>query len=292
MIISMTGFGTAEGVLGNAKLTVEIRSVNHRFFNLSLRLPGALSRAEGEIREALRKRFKRGHITVVAWVDRDASPSLSIDEERIAAYVNQLNELKTRFSLAGEIDLQTILRLPHVLSGTAGEDGAFESVEDIMPVVLSAAEALDKMRQEEGERLRIITQERLELIKESVKVLEARAPHRLAEQKARIQNSVAEIAAGVAVDPMRLAQEVALLSDKLDITEELQRFSVHIEAFLETLEAANGDGAGKRLGFLIQELLRETNTTGSKANDSIILAEVVRIKEELERIREQVENIE
>lgn len=292
MITSMTGFGTAEGVVGNARLTVEIRSVNHRFFNLTLRLPGALSRAEGEIRDALRKRFNRGHITAVAWVDRDASPSLSIDEEKVSAYVLQLTDLKDRFSLGGEIDLPTILKLPGVLSGSSGEDGAFESAEEILPVVLQAADALAEMRRAEGEHLALVLSDRIELVAEAVSRLEERAPIRLTEQKARVKSAIAELADGVAVDPQRLAQEVAILADRIDVSEELQRFRAHIKAFKVALEAPNGEAVGKRLGFLLQELLRETNTTGSKANDAEMLADVVLVKEELERIREQVENIE
>ncbi len=292
MITSMTGFGTAEGIINSAKLTVEIRSVNHRFFNLTLRLPGALSRAEGEIREFLRKKFSRGHITVVAWVDRDATPSLAIDESKISQYVDQLRELKQKLQLAGEVDISTVLRLPGVVAGTSAEDGAFESVGEILPVVEQAALALTKMRSEEGERLEQILSDRLLLISHAVGRLEKRAPERLLEQKEQTKAAISELAGGVAVDPQRLAQEVAILADKLDVTEELQRFRVHIEAFMATLASANGDGAGKRLGFLLQEMLRETNTTGSKANDSAMLADVVTLKEELERMREQVENIE
>ena len=229
---------------------------------------------------------------VVAWVDRESSPSLAIDEEKVSAYVLQLNDLRSRFSLGGEVDLPTILKLPGVLSGTSSEDGAFESAGEILPVVLQAADALSAMRRAEGEHLAQALSERIELIAHAVSRLEKRAPIRLLEQKDRVKSPIAELADGVAVDPQRLAQEVAILADRIDVSEELQRFRAHIDAFKTALAVTNGEAVGKRLGFLLQELLRETNTTGSKANDSEMLADVVMVKEELERIREQVENIE
>jgi uncharacterized protein (TIGR00255 family) len=134
--------------------------------------------------------------------------------------------------------------------------------------------------------------ERLTLIEQAVARIAARAPERITAQRDRLRENVEKLAGGVAVDPQRLAQEIAILADRLDVGEELDRFASHIAAFREALASKAADGVGKRLGFLLQEMLREANTTGSKANDAAMLQDVVAIKEELERIREQVENIE
>ncbi len=292
MITSMTGFGTAEGVVGTVRLTVEIRAVNHRFFNLTLRLPGALGRSESEVRDVLRKRFNRGHITLSAWVDRDTDATLGINEQKFGAYVTQLRALKDRFGLDGDVDIATLIRLPDVISGTSGDDGAFESPDEILPVIEKAAAALEAMRHAEGARLAVFLLDRLTVVESALARLEDRAPVRMMEQRTRLQSAVVELAGGVAVDPQRLAQEIAILADRIDVSEELQRFRAHIAAFRVAIDTPASEAVGKRLGFLLQEMLRETNTTGSKANDSLMLADVVLIKEELERIREQVENVE
>ena len=144
----------------------------------------------------------------------------------------------------------------------------------------------------EGERLAAYIFERLELIEDAVERIATRAPDRLVEQRDRLRQAVQELAGGVALDDQRLAQEIAILADRLDVSEEVSRFGSHLEAFRAALKSAPSEGVGKRLGFLLQELLREANTTGSKANDAAILQDVLGIKEELERIREQVENLE
>jgi len=148
------------------------------------------------------------------------------------------------------------------------------------------------MRRAEGERIAAFLLERVAVIELALARVEGRAPVRLIEQRQRMQSSIAELAAGVAVDPQRLAQEVAILADRVDVAEELSRFAAHIAAFRDAVQSAVGEAVGKRLGFLLQEMLREANTTGSKANDAPMLTDVVSIKEELERLREQVENVE
>lgn len=293
MITSMTGFGTATGTVGGQRLTVEIRAVNHRFFNPAIKLPSAMAQWEGEVREALRKRLSRGHVALTARVEREANRGLSIDEGRIAAYVQQLRGLKDRLGLAGEVDIATVLRLPDVIS--ARDDDAAEdagSVDELLAVVHDAANGLDLMRDAEGERISEFLREHLCIIEAALARIRERAPDRLVEQHRRLQASVAELASGIAVDPQRLAQEIAILADRMDVSEELNRFGAHIAAFRSALDEESAAGVGKRLGFLIQEMLREANTTGSKSADSAILGDVVAIKEELERLREQSENVE
>ena len=290
MIRSMTGFGAAEGLVGESRVSVELRTVNHRFFSPSMKLPGELSRWEPEVREALRKRIARGHVTVSARVERMPSALGGLDEARFAQYATMLRALRDRHGLDGPIDIATILRMPDVLAsggeespGTAGE---------LTAIVDAAIESLTKSRTDEGKRLAAYLLERVAIVESALARIGARAPERMVAQRDRLRESVRVLTDGMAVDEQRLAQEIAILADKLDVQEELQRFASHITAFRAALEQSGGEPVGKRLGFLLQEMLREANTTGSKANDAAILQDVVTIKEELERIREQVENLE
>ncbi|HKO15788.1 MAG TPA: YicC/YloC family endoribonuclease [Gemmatimonadaceae bacterium] len=290
MIRSMTGFGAAEGIVGGAQVAVEVRSVNHRFFNPTIKLPSRYARWEGDVREALRRGVTRGHVTLSARVEQAPTADM-IDERRFAAYVSQLRELQQKYGLAEELDIATVLRLPDVLASDQ-ESAETGSAPELVAIVNRAVAAMDAMRVAEGERLADYLRERLAVIRSSMERIAERAPGRLVEQRDRLRAAVRQLADEAAVDEQRLAQEIALQADRLDVSEEMDRFRSHLHAFETTLRTGNGDGVGKRLGFLLQELLRETNTTGSKANDAAMLRDVLAIKEELERIREQVENLE
>jgi len=288
----MTGFGAAEGPVGGSRVSVELRSVNHRFFNPSLKLPTALAQWEGEVREMLRQRIARGHITAFARIERNEEPAAVVDEARFRTYAEALRRLQRENGLGGEVDVATVLRMPDVVRVGREDDVQDGAAAELLAVVGAATDALQAMREAEGARLAAVIGERLSLIEAAVARLSARAPERMEAQRKRLRENVERLAGGVAVDPQRLAQEIAILADKLDVGEELDRFASHIAAFRETLGAQDAEPVGKRLGFLLQELLREANTTGSKANDATMLQDVVAIKEELERIREQVENLE
>ncbi|CAA9320897.1 MAG: UPF0701 protein YloC [uncultured Gemmatimonadaceae bacterium] len=291
----MTGFGAAEGTVGSARVSVELRTVNHRFFNPSIKLPSALSRWEGDVREALRQRVARGHVTLAARIAREAAVASAIDEARFAEHVAQLRRLQQRYGLDADIDVGTVLRMPEVfVSAAAGEQPAESdgTAEELLRIVDAAAAALTAMRDEEGARLAEFLRARLAVTEGAMGRVAARAPERLVAQRDRLRASVRELLDGVALDEARVAQEIAILADRLDVSEEVERFGSHAAAFRDALAATSGEPVGKRLGFLLQEMVREANTTGSKANDAAILAEVVTIKEELERMREQVENVE
>lgn len=287
----MTGFGSAEGKVGTAGVSVEIRTVNHRFFNPSIKLPGAFAKWEGDVRELLRQRVARGHVALTARIEREIGRGAGINEQRFGEYVSILRELQAKHGLSEKLDAGTILGLPDVVASHS-EDGETGSASELLAVVEQAIGALRRMRAEEGSRLAVFLVERIGLVEEAVHRVRDRAPIRLTEQVARLRKSVKELAATANVDPQRLAQEIAILADKIDIAEELDRFDSHIGSFRQSVTESGADPVGKRLGFLLQEMVREANTTGSKANDAAILADVVLIKEELERIREQVENIE
>lgn len=291
MISSMTGFGAADGLVGSARASVEIRTVNHRFFNPSLKLPSAFSRWEGEIRDMLRQKIARGHVTLVARIDRDESTSPVIDETRLAQYLTALKALQKKHKLAGELDLATLLRLPDVIAAPSDEVDQ-KAGEALVKIVAKATDNLVAMRRAEGAQLSRFLLERIEAVESRLARIEKRAPVRLEEQHERIKRTVGELIGASGVDPQRLAQEIAILADKLDVAEELDRFRSHLAAFRDTVRSKTTDPVGKRLGFLLQEMLRETNTIGSKANDAPILEDVIAIKEELERIREQGENLE
>ncbi|HYV97671.1 MAG TPA: YicC/YloC family endoribonuclease [Gemmatimonadaceae bacterium] len=287
----MTGFGTADGDVGNARIVVEVRSVNHRFFNPSIKLPSVLARWEGDVREALRKHVARGHVSCTARLERREAAAAGIDEQAFARAVEQLRALSERHQLGESLDTATILRMPGVIAG-APEEIVVESPDTFLAIVDAAAEALTKMRLAEGLRMGAIVSERVALVQEHLARIGKRAPERIIAHREKLRANLQELAGGIAVDPQRLAMEVAVHAERLDVGEEMDRFGAHIDAFRVALADAGTEPVGKRLGFLLQEMLREANTTGSKANDAEMQQDVVAIKEELERIREQVENIE
>jgi uncharacterized protein (TIGR00255 family) len=288
---SMTGFGAAEGPVAGGRLRVEIRSVNHRYFNLAPKLPADLSGLEGELRERLRREFERGHVAVQArWTEypeRGAAVAVDLDRARLVAA--RLRELQSALGLAGEVTVELIARQPEVFSTTT-EAAAEVPWGELEPVVARAAADCQVMRAREGEALGAELRHRLDLLEQSAAIIARRAPERLVRERERLRSAVAELLDGRPVDEARLAQEIAFQADRLDITEELVRFRAHVAAAREAL--AGERPAGKRLGFLAQELGREVNTMGSKANDAEIAQQVIAMKGELEKFREQLENLE
>jgi uncharacterized protein (TIGR00255 family) len=286
----MTGFGAAEGKVAGGRLRIEIRTVNHRYFNPQLKLPYDLAGVEGELRERLRALLERGHVAVSArWVEQpEAQAAVMLDLDRAKQVVKALRELKKRLKLKGDPDLAFVARHPDVLSYSG--DGAVMTWADVQPVAERAAAEVLAMREREGRALTADLTARLDALEAGAKVIAARAPERVTHELARLQKQVAELAGGVQVDPQRLAVEVALLADRVDIAEELVRFQTHLAAVRAAL--AGSGAVGKQLGFLAQELLREINTMGSKANDAAITQAVIGMKGELERFREQLENLE
>ena len=292
MAVSMTGFGGGEGPVAGGRLRVEIRTVNHRFFHLSLKIPSALSGLETTLRERLRRDFERGHVTVTTrWLDQPdrGTGSVDLDLDRARDVVARLRELQATLGVAGEPDLAMVTGQPDVLVAGAGEAAAVEWAA-LEPIVLEAVTECKAMRRREGDVLRAELLHRLDLLARSAEVIAQEAPQRLVVERDRLRASVAELIDGKRIDEQRLEQEIAYLADKLDITEELVRLEAHVSACRGTL-AAEGP-IGKRLGFLAQELGREINTIGSKANNAAITTEVVSMKSELEKVREQLENLE
>ena len=287
----MTGFGEAERQLPAGRLRVEIRSVNHRFLLFTPRLSSDLAAFEGGIKERIRQEFERGHVSLSArWVDSDAQePALSVNLDRARQFASRLRELQEALSLSGDVNLELVSRQPEVLTWTQ-PDSAPPTWEEIEPVVGEAAGACRAMRLREGATLEADIVGRLESIRAALGRIADLAPARLLRERDRLSQSAQELLGGAGLDPQRLAQEIALMSDRLDISEELVRFTAHIEAChgAFAVEAP----VGKQLGFLAQEMGREANTIGSKANDAEIASLVIQLKGDLEKIREQLENLE
>ena len=293
-IRSMTGYGNAEAMIGTHRVSVEVRSVNHRFFTPSIKLPSAWTRMETEVRELLKRYVTRGHVTLSVRIERDAQEGPRINVARLQAYAEQLRAMPEQDGIDRRVDLATLLRLPDVVTSAPVEDDAASVLDPdlVLKLISDAAGLFLRMREAEGARLAQYLLDRLVIIESALDRLAARAPQRLLEQRDRLAMAVRDLTGGIAVDPQRLAQEIAILADRMDVAEELSRFASHNTACRAALAAPEGDGVGKRLGFILQEMVREANTTGSKANDAAMQQDVVLIKEELERMREQVENLE
>lgn len=296
MIRSMTGFGEAEAATAAGRLRVELRSVNHRYLNVSTKLPSSMLRWEGEVKEWLRGYFARGHVNVAVRLEPEgaaAALGLRLDDDRIAAYLALFRELGSRFCIPGEPDVSLLTRFSDIFVRDDSDSGLpVPTADELREVIDRAAEAMLVMRRDEGRRLHQDLENRLAAIEVSLALIEAVAPSRLAAERDRLRAAVVELVQGHLVDEGRIAQEIAMLAERWDINEELVRFRSHIELFRELLAVDAADGVGKRLSFLVQEMHREANTTGSKANSATIAHQVVAVKEEIERLREQVENVE
>ncbi|MES1259822.1 MAG: YicC/YloC family endoribonuclease [Gemmatimonadota bacterium] len=286
----MTGFGAAEGEVAGRRVRVEIRAVNHRFFNLVTRLPGGMSGAAGELREALRREFDRGHVNVqVRWAD-DAVASASIDIERAEAVVAALRALQERFGLGGEVSVDLVARQAEVFGLRRTDDDSPIPWSAVAPVVVAAAADCRAARRREGAALAQELADRLAALEAGAERIAAEAPRRLVRERDRLAANVRQLLDGATVDEGRLITELAVAADRLDLTEELVRFRAHVAAARDALLL--DQPVGKQLGFLAQEMGREVNTMGSKANDALIAHEVVAMKGELEKVREQLENLE
>jgi uncharacterized protein (TIGR00255 family) len=290
----MTGFGLADGPVTGGRLQIEIRTVNHRHFNAQLRLPSALQGLDGALRERLRIRIERGHVALTArWVEAPSAVQgeIQVDVDRARAIVAAIERLRRELAIPGDVDAAFLARQPDVLRFEGSSDAPPDvDPAEVLAVVDAALDGVAAMRAQEGQALVRELTLRLDLLGAALGRIRERAPARVVAERERLRQAVTDLMDGREPDPDRLAQEIALLADRLDITEETVRLEAHLAAAREIL-AADAPG-GRRLGFLAQEFLREINTIGSKANDAVITGEVVGMKEELERFREQLENIE
>jgi uncharacterized protein (TIGR00255 family) len=300
MIRSMTGFGEAELATAAGRLRAEARAVNHRYFSLNLRLGRGLDRFEPQVREWLRGMLPRGHVNFSLRLEAEAQDSdvpaagggLRLDMPRAREYVRLLRQLRDELGVPGEVDLALLGRHVDLIIEDDAAGPVLPDADEVRAVTEAAARAVIEMRAYEGERLAVDLEERLHGIERALARIEELAPARLVTERDRMRRVVAELLEGVALDEDRVAREIAHLAERWDISEEIVRLRSHIGMFRASVGDGPTEPVGKRLSFLTQEMNRETNTIGSKANDAAIEHQVVAVKEELERLREQVENVE
>lgn len=291
MISSMTGYGQGEVSEGEITAAVEVRSVNSRFLDVTARLPRTLALRENDIKELIRKKVVRGKVSVVVTVDREsASAPLKINAAAARTYYKLLNDLRKAVKLNEKVKLEHLLRFSEVLEAdetTAADEEEWSVVEKATNAALGE---MVRMRKTEGEELRKDLEPRIRQLESTIDKVEGLSRGRIPEERGRIRERVKQILENGEVDEQRLELEIALLADKLDVTEECVRFRSHTKYFLDALK--KDEAGGRRLNFLMQEMNREVNTIGSKVNDAAIAHLVVQMKEELEKIREQLQNIE
>ena len=292
MIRSMTGYGSAERATKHGLLGAEIRGVNHRYCEISLRLPRAVSGLEGRVRQLLTERVSRGKITLgVTWEGFEGEGGrLKVDHEVARQYLAAAGELKEKYDLVGDVDVRALLGLPDVLAWARAEADEDALWVELAAVLDGALVNMAQMKDREGESLKSEFTKRLARVEELVGRAEVRAPLRPAEAQERMMSRLKPLLDSVPVDPVRLAQEVAFLAERLDCTEECVRMRAHLSQFRRLFTDA--EPAGRKLNFLLQEMNREVNTLGSKGNDPTISELVIELKDEVEKLREQVANVE
>lgn len=288
----MTGFGTGESTRGDVRVKVEIRTVNHRHFDPSIRISRNFTAWEGRVRELLAARLSRGRISVTVDVESDAEGSTFVLDEKVAAdYLQMFQFLRDRFGMQGAVDPVLFAQLPEVLQRSGGPTPEETAPEVLDEAVRHALEEVESMRRVEGEALHRDLSDRIQRMNENLDRIERASVDSTVRVRQRLEERVAAIVpAGMEPDAERLATEIALLAEKADISEELVRFRAHNDAFRGFL--AKKEPVGKRLDFLLQEMNREANTIGSKAMNAEIAHRVVELKEDIERLREQVQNVE
>lgn len=289
---SMTGFGRGEAVGRGRAFTVEVQSVNHRFLEVRCRIPKRLSGLEPRIQQAIQHRFARGHFEVsVQEKDLDGRRrTLKVDLPLAQQYVEVLRSIQEALRLPGEVSLELLATQRDLVTVEESAESLEETWGELEPALTRALEALEEMRRREGEALAASLANHLDEIQATLEGILQRAPDLTRAYRDRLRERVAELLNGRLPDPARLEQEVALLAERSDVTEECDRLQSHLVQFRRALTQVGPQG--RRLDFLLQEMHREVNTTGSKAADAALAHEVVALKTAIERVREQVQNLE
>jgi uncharacterized protein (TIGR00255 family) len=291
MIRSMTGFGAGRGSAGGEEVAVEVRSVNHKFCEVKVRLPRELAALELDITRAVKDRLARGGIEVaVRRAGASGTMAPRVDAALAEAYARAFAEVQARLGLHGQVALSDVIQAEGVIR-LEDRDVAPEAARAATErAVLQALEALTAMRIREGEALRKDLETRLAIVEGLVLRVETLAPQAVEHHRARLAERVVELTRGIPLDPGRLAQEIALLAERTDVAEEVTRLRSHLGQARQLL--GSGEPAGRKLDFLVQEMHREANTIGSKSQHAEISTVVVGLKAEIERMREQVQNVE
>jgi uncharacterized protein (TIGR00255 family) len=291
MIASMTGYGRGESSSAGITIAVELRTVNSRFLEVSARLPRSLGLRENEIKEIIRKRISRGKVNMVAVADRQDNGTIPVTINASAArsYFKLLSQLRKVVRVKEAVKLEHLLQFSEIFEQREAESTDEKEWKVLQSALDQALNGLETMRRNEGAELERDFRARIALLDEKLGRIEVLSKEQVPAERTRLRERIAQLLDG-GVDEGRLEMEIALMADRLDVTEECVRFKSHNKFFLDALAAP--DAAGRKLNFLVQEMNREANTIGSKSSATEIAHIVVGMKEELERIREQVQNIE
>ena len=293
MAISMTGFGRGEYKDDNYQFLVECKTINHKYADINIRLPRKLSFLEDKARILVKDYIKRGRVDLYIKLDLLGSEdvNLKFDEELATQYVSILKQIKDKFDLVDDISVMNIAKFPDVIKTEEKEDDEDKLWSMLKVALENALLKLKEMRSEEGKKLAEDIQNRCDLLKNYIEDIEKYSYNVVNDYKEKLKNRISDILEDPSIiDESRLAQEVAIYADKSSITEEIVRFKSHIEQLKNTV--VKNESIGRKIDFLIQEMNRETNTIGSKSSDLNITNLVVEVKSELEKIREQIQNIE
>ncbi|ASS91612.1 YicC/YloC family endoribonuclease [Aeribacillus pallidus] len=291
MVLSMTGFGRSVKTVQQMQITVEMRSVNHRFCEISVRMPKNFFSLEEKIKKAVQSYINRGRVELYITVSGEGlfSRTLNVDWSLAAQYIDALNEMKRRFHIDDSIRFMHLLHDEHIfeIQEVANENEELECM--MLEAVHEAANQLLEMRAEEGSKLKEDLLEHLEALEQTIEHIQSRASIVASNYRDKLQKRLSEFITGN-IDENRILLEVAIFADKSDITEELTRLESHLSQFRKTIE--KDEPIGRKLDFIVQEMSREANTIGAKGNDSAISAFVVELKTVIEKLKEQVQNIE
>ena len=292
MIRSMTGFGRRQAPWQDGSVSVEVRSVNHRFLEVACRFPRSMTHLEESFKKAVQQRCSRGRVdmTVTIQGGKGRAGTVSLDQPLAKQYHQALHTLKKSLKLSGSIDIALIAGLRDVISVSDQPPEDPKLAKLVQKLIMQALDDLEGMRTREGIALAKDMQSRIQTIREHRAAVATRSPKLAQEAFERMKGRIEKLLGVEPPDVLRLHQEMALYADRGDITEEIVRLDSHMIQFEQTLNRA--ESVGKTLDFLLQEMGREVNTIGSKANDAEIAGQVVQMKAELERIREQVQNVE
>ena len=292
MLKSMTGYGRAERTLDGRTVTVELRSVNNRYLDCNVRMPRLYLFAEEGFKAQVQKTISRGKVDVFITLEGAGTQALAVSVNRPVAdgYYAALRELAELYGLNGDIPISLLSRFPDVLLAEKAEEDADQTAQEISAALTQALLDFDQMRTREGAKLEEDILSRAARIEELVEEVKSRSPETVSEYRARLEERMNEVLANLQLDPARILTEAAIFADKVAVDEETVRLTSHIAQLREML--SQGGAIGRKLDFLIQEFNREANTIGSKCSDIEIAGLVVEMKAEIEKIREQVQNVE